>query len=138
MMIGSLKFQGRLTRANPREMINLFCVPMKNVSTSTRIEKALERLRQRYGVSGGLTLKPKIIAIHNGPKVLIDLNLLKMYNEDLNTLEIFAMAHNKVEKLSGQLFLDTACHLPHALKQRHRDYLHKKRLDLNRPEFESL
>ena len=37
----------------PLEMVNLFCVPMKNVSTSTRIEKALDRLRQRYGVSGG-------------------------------------------------------------------------------------
>ena len=53
----------------PREMVNLFCVPMKNVSTSTRIEKALDRLRQRCGVSGGLTSEPKIIAIRNGPKV---------------------------------------------------------------------
>ena len=70
----------------PREMVNLFCVPMKIVSTSTRIEKALDRLRQRYGVSGGLTSEPKIIAIRNGPKVFGDLNSLKMYNEDLNTL----------------------------------------------------
>ena len=112
----------------PREMVNLFCVPMKNVSTSTRIEKALDRLRQRYGVSGGLTSEPKIIAIRNGPKVLSDLNSLKMYNEDLNTLEIFAMAHDEVEKLSGQLFLDTASRLPHVLKQRYLDYLNKKRI----------
>ena len=61
-----------------------------------------------------------------------------MYNENLHTLEIFAMAHNKVEMLSGQLFLDTASHLPHALKQRYLDYLNKKRLDLNRLGFESL
>ena len=122
----------------PREMVNLFCVPMKNVSTSTRIEKALDRLRQRYGVSGGLTSEPKIIAIRNGPKVLSDLNSLKMYNEDLNTLEIFAMAHDEAEKLSGQLFLDTASRLPHVLKQRYLDYLNKKGLDLNRPGFESL
>ena len=67
----------------PREMVNLFCVPMKNVSTWTRIEKALDRLRQKYGVSGGLTSEPKIIAIRNGPKILSDLNSLKMYNEDL-------------------------------------------------------
>ena len=123
----------------PREMVNLFCVPMKNVSTSTRTEKALDRLRQRYGVSGGLTSEPKIIAIRNGRKVLSDLNSLKMYNEDLNTLEIFAMAHDEVEKLSGQLFLDTASRLPHVLKQRYLDYyLNKKGLDLNRPGFESL
>ena len=30
----------------PREMVNLFCVPMKNMSTYRRIEKALDRLRQ--------------------------------------------------------------------------------------------
>ena len=71
-----------ISRGQPREMVNLFCVPMKNVSRSTRIEKALDRLRQRYGVSGGLTSEPKIIAIRNGPKVLSDLNSLKMYNED--------------------------------------------------------
>ena len=122
----------------PRKMVTLFCVPMKNVSTSTRIEKALDRLRQRYGVSGGLTSEPKIIVIRYGPKVLGDLNSLKMYNEDLNTLEIFAMAHDEVEKLSGQLFLDTTTRLPHVLKQRYLDYLNKKGLDLNRPGFESL
>ena len=31
-----------------REMVNLFCVPMKNVSTSARIEKVLNRLRQQW------------------------------------------------------------------------------------------
>ena len=43
----------------PREMVNLFCAPMKSMTTSQRIEKALDRLRQRYGVSGGLTSEPK-------------------------------------------------------------------------------
>ena len=125
--------------SQPREMVNLFCVPIKNVSTSTRIEKTLDRLRQRYGVSGGLTSEPKIIAIlRNGPKVLSDLNALKIYNDDLNTLEIFAMAHDEVNKLSWQLFLDTASRLPHALKPRYLDYLNKKGLHLNRPGFESL
>ena len=112
----------------PREMVNLFCVPMKNVSTSTCIEKALDRLKQRYGISGGLTSEPKIIAMRNGLKVLSDLDSLKMYNEDLNTLAIFAMANDEVEKLSGQLFLDTASRLPHVLKQRYLDYLNKKRI----------
>ena len=96
----------------------------------TRIEKVLDRLRQRYGVSGDLSSKPKIIAIRNGQKVLSDLNSLKMYNEDLNTLEIFAMAHDEVKKLSGQLFLDAASRLPRILKQQYLDYLNKKGLDL--------
>jgi len=52
----------------PRAMVNLFCVSMKNRSTgmSMRIEKALVRLRQRYGISGGLTSKPKVMAVRNG------------------------------------------------------------------------
>ena len=31
----------------PREMVNLFLAPMKSVSSSQRIEMALDRLRQR-------------------------------------------------------------------------------------------
>ena len=122
----------------PREMVNLFCVPMKNMNTSTRIEKALERLRQRYGVSGGLTTEPKVKAVRNGPKVSHDLNSMKIFNEDLNTLEIFAFAHDEVDKLSGQLLLDTASRLPNTLKRRYLDYLNKKGLDLSHRGFDSL
>ena len=46
-------------------MVNLFLAPMKSLSTSERIEKALDRLRQRYGVSGGLTTEPEIIDIRH-------------------------------------------------------------------------
>ena len=67
-------------------MVNLFLAPMKNMSTSQRIEKALGRLRQRYGVSGGLTSEQKIIEIRNGPRVVFNVASLKAYNEDLNTL----------------------------------------------------
>ena len=122
----------------PREMVNLFCVPMKNLSTSQRIEKALDRLRQRYGVSGGLTSEPNIIAIRNGPKVSFDLNSMKMFNEDLNTLEVFAFAHDAAEKLSGQLLLDTANRLPNILKRHYLDYLDKKGLNLSSPGLDSL
>ena len=70
----------------PREMVNLFCAPMKSMTTSQRIEKALDRLCQRYGVSGGLTSEPKIMAIRHGVKVSFNATSLKLYNEDLNTL----------------------------------------------------
>ena len=116
----------------PREMVNLFCVPMKNMSTSRRIEKALDRLRQRYGVSGGLTSEPKVMAVRNGPKVSFTSTSLKLFNEDLNTLEVFAYAHDEVEKLSGQLLIDTANRLPSLLKRRYLDYLK------NSPGFDSL
>ena len=85
----------------PREMVNLFCASMKSMTTAQRIEKALGRLRQRYGVSSGLTSEPKVIAIRHGAKVIFTASLLKMYNEDLNTLEVFAYAHDKYNKLSG-------------------------------------
>ena len=51
-------------------MVNLFLVPLKNMSTSQRVEKAIDRLRQRYGVSGGLITERQIVAIRNGPKVI--------------------------------------------------------------------
>ena len=66
----------------PREMVNLFLAPMKNMSTSQRIEKAIDRLHQRYGVFGGLTTKPQIIAIRNDPKVISNSVSLKSFNED--------------------------------------------------------
>ena len=122
----------------PREMVNLFLAPMKSLSTSERIEKALDRLRQRYGVSGGLTTEPEIIDIRHGSKVVFNVSSLKSFNEDLNTLEVFAYAHDEVEKLSGQLLLDVASRLPGVLKRRYLDYLARMKLSLNRPGFDSL
>ena len=119
-------------------MVNLFCAPMKSMSTSIRIEKALDRLRQTYGVSGGLTFEPKVRAIRHGAKVVFNSSSLKMYNEDLNALEVFAYAHDEVEKLSVQLLLDTAVRLPDTLKRRYLDFLDKKGLNLSRPGLESL
>ena len=122
----------------PREMVNLFCAPMKSMTTAQRIEKALDRLRQRYGVSSGLTSEPRVIAIRHGAKVNFTATSLKMYNEDLNTLEVFAYAHDEYNKLSGQLLLDTANRLPSALKRRYLDFLDKNGISLNQPSFESL
>ena len=39
----------------PREMVNLFFTPMRNMNIYKRIERALDCLRQRYDVSGGFT-----------------------------------------------------------------------------------
>ena len=39
------------------EMVNLFIVPMRSMSTA-QIENTLDCLRQRYGVSGSLTTEP--------------------------------------------------------------------------------
>ena len=122
----------------PREMVNLFFAPMRNMSASRRIERALDRLRQRYGVSGGLTSEPKIAKIRTGPRVAMSVASLKAFNEDLNTLEVYAHAHDELDKLSGQLMLDTANRLPGVLKRRYLDYLDKKSINLNQPGFESL
>ena len=65
----------------PLEIVNLFLAPIKSVSTYERIEKALDRLRQRYGISGGLTTKPQVIEIRNGAMVAYNVSSLKAYNE---------------------------------------------------------
>ena len=59
--------------------------PHEKYDHAQRIEKALDRLRQRYGVSSGLTSEPRVIAIRHGAKVNFTASSLKMYNEDLNT-----------------------------------------------------
>jgi len=122
----------------PREMVNLFLAPMKSISTLERIEKALDRLRQRYDVSGGLTSEPQIISIRHGPKIVFNVTSLKAVNEDLNTLEVFTFAHDEIDKLSGQLLLDVANRLPGGLKRRYLDYVDHAELNMNRPGFESL
>ena len=61
-------------------MVNLFFALMRNMSTSKRIERASDRLRQRYGVSDGLTSEPKIAKIRTGPRVAIIVASLKTFN----------------------------------------------------------
>ena len=122
----------------PREMVNLFFGPMRGLSTSKRVEKALQRLSERYGVPGGLTAEPAIVEIRNGLRVLHNVVSLEKFREDLNTLEVFAYAHNEIKKLSGQLLLDVANRLPGVLKRQYLDYLNNLGLDLNKPWFDSL
>ena len=49
-----------------------------------------------------------MISIRHGSKVDFTSATLKSFNEDLNTLEVFAFARDEAEKLSGQLLLDVA------------------------------
>ena len=83
----------------PLEMVNLFVAPIKSLSISQLIEMALGRLRQGYGAPGGLTTEPKIIEISSGSVVSFNVASLKHVNEDLNTLEVFAYAHDEFQKL---------------------------------------
>ena len=108
------------------------------MSTSQRVEKALARLKERYGVPGGLTSEPKVTEIRYGPKITFNTASLKAFNEELNLLEVYAYAHDEVNKLSGQLILDTANRLPNFLKRRYLDYLTKIGADLNQPGFDAL
>ena len=117
-------------------MDNLFFAPFKNMTIQQRIDRALECLRQRYGVPSGFVSEPKVAEVRNGPKVTYTVSSLKSCNEDLITLEAFAYGHNQVEKLSGQLLLDTANRVPANLKRRYLDKLDKSLLDLNQPSFE--
>ena len=85
-----------------------------------------------------IEIKIKIKKKRTGSKVVHTVASLKSFNEDFNTLEVFAYAHDEVGKLSGQLLLDVANRLLGVLKRRYLDYLKKVGLDLNRPGFNSL
>ena len=122
----------------PRETVNLILAPMKSVSTSERIQTALDRLRQLYGVSGGLITEPQVVEIRNGAKVTYNVSSLKAYNKHVNTSEVFAYAHDEFGKLSRQSLLDVANRLPGVLKTRYLNYLSQHGLDLNCPGFDSL
>ena len=128
-----LEVLGASCVGQPRKMANLFCTPMKSTRTFQRIEKAVDRLRQKYGVSRGFTSEPKVRAIRYGLKVSFNSNSLNLFNENLNLLEVFAYAHVETAKLSGQLFFDTANRLPNTLKRRYLDCLDKSLLDLTKP-----
>ena len=54
-----------------------------------------------------------------------------MFIENINTLEVFAYAHDEPGELSGQLLLDAVGHLPIILKRRYLDYLDKLELDMS-------
>ena len=88
-----------------REMANLFCALIKSMTTAQHIEKALDRLRLRYGVSSGLTSELRVIAIRHGAKVNFTASSLEMYNEDLNTLEVFAYALDEYANSLGNYCL---------------------------------
>ena len=63
---------------------------------------------------------------------------MKLFNENLNTLEVFAFAHGDANKLSGQLLFDIANRLPGILKSRYLQSLDQRSLNLTSPGFESL
>ena len=52
-------------------------------------------------VSGDLTSETQIMAIHHGVEVGLNAKSIKLYNENLNTLEVYAYAHDEYEKLYG-------------------------------------
>ena len=94
-----------------------FLASMKSVSDLQCIKKALDCLRQRYGVSGGLITESKIIEIRHRAKITFNVGSLKHFNEELNILEVFAYAHDKFEKLS-----DVASRLFGVLQRHYLDY----------------
>ena len=76
--------------SQPREMINLFFAPFKSMTTEQRMDRldrigmdrygydrALDRLRQRYGVSSGFLSEPKVLEIPKGSKITHSITSLK-------------------------------------------------------------
>ena len=70
----------------PREMVNLFFASLRNITSSQRIKRALDRLHQKYGVSIRFVSELKVIEFCHGHKVIKSTASKKAFNEELNTL----------------------------------------------------
>ena len=55
---------------------------------------------------------------------------LKLFNEDLNILEVYAYVHDEYQKHLGNYLQNTSNHLPNIEKRQYLGYLDKNRISL--------
>ena len=53
----------------PREIVNQLNYRMDGITETQRVEKALTRLRERYGATNGFMSEKRILEICQGPKI---------------------------------------------------------------------
>ena len=109
---------------------------MKAMTTSQRIEGvgAFEGEIRCFR----WTSESKEIKIRHGHMIFFNASSLKALKEELNLLEVYTYAYEELEKLSGQLTLDTANRLSNFLTKRYLDYPAENGSDLNPPGFKAL
>ena len=89
-----------------------------------KINMALNRLSQRFGVHSGFVNEPEVQKIRNGPKMSSTSAAgWKTFKDKLTQCFLYANSYKKPELLEGRLVVDLARRLPNFAKQRFLDYL---------------
>ena len=92
-----------------------------------KINMALNRLLQRFGVHGGFVNEPEVQKIRNGPKMSsTSAAAWKTFRDELTQCFVYAHSYKKPELLEGRLVVDLARRLPNFAKQRFLDYLNDR------------
>ena len=89
-----------------------------------KINMALNRLSQRFGVHDGFVNEPEVQKIRNGPKMSsTSAAAWKTFGDELTQCFVYAHSYKKPELLEGRLVVDLARRLPNFAKPRFLDYL---------------
>ena len=92
-----------------------------------KINMALNRLSQRFGVHGGFVNEPEVQKIRNGPKMSSTTAAAwKTFRDELIQCFVYAHSYKKPELLEERLVVDLARRLPNFAKQRFLDYLNDR------------
>ena len=104
-----------------------------------KINMALNRLSQRFGVHGGFVNEPEVQKIRNGPKMSsTSAAAWKAFRDELTQCFVYAHSYKKPELLEGRLVVDLACRLPNSAKQRFLNYLSDRCGSTGDPTFGNL
>lgn len=123
----------------PREIVSQLNYPMPGLSEDQRIEKAIARLRLRFGAINGFLSERKIQDIRRSPKIAnLNVASLKAFQEQLDLCEVYARAHGQMSKLDGKLVFEMTSKLPVYAKRKYLEFVREQGFDADEPTFDSL
>ena len=103
-----------------------------------KVNMALNRLRQRFGISGGFLNEPSG-KIRNVPKMTdTSVDAWRLFKDELTQCFVFAHSYKQLSQLEGRFVVDLARRLPTYAKQRFLDFLNDRFGYTSDPTFDSL
>ena len=104
-----------------------------------KIDMALNRLAQRFGVSGGFLNEPEVRKIRNVPKMSnANVDAWRAFKDELTQYFVFALSYKQPGQLEGRFVVDLARRLRTYAKQRFLDYLNDRFGCTSDPIFDTL
>ena len=104
-----------------------------------KINMILNRLAQRFGVSGGFLNEPEVRKIGNAPKISnTSIDAWRAFKDELTQCFVFAHSYKQPGQLEGRFAVDLARRLPTYAKQEFLGYLNDRFGCTSDPTFDSL